>query len=340
MKKFFPPTLLLFFATGLPAFASVSVSSPANAADVSSPFTLSANAFTCSSQPVSTIGYSLDNSAEASIVNGTSLNAQVSTGAGSHTVHVKAWGNQGAACDTDVAVTVGGGVSASVIPAPSASTNISNLESLNNWTSIFDSGTGAGSASGSTGLVSSPSQSGHARAFTTRFSNSGGTRYTVSFGDDNTSTNFLYDGWVYLDQSSSQIANLELDLNQTMENGQTALFGFQCDGYTSTWDYTKNAGTPTAPKDQWVHSGAYCNPRGWSINTWHHVQVSYSRDDSGNITYRSVWLDGAQQDINATVNSAFALGWAPALTTNLQVDGLGAGGSPTVYLDNLTVYRW
>jgi len=338
MKKFPPPTLLLFVAAGLPAFASVTVNSPANAADVSSPFTLSANAFTCSSQPVSTIGYSLDNSADASIVNGTSLNAQVSAGDGPHTVHVKAWGNQGAACDTDVAVTITGGVSASLVPA--LSPNVSNIESLNNWTSIFDSATGAGSASGSTSIVSSPSQSGHARAFTTRFTNSGGARYSVSFGDNNTSTNFLYDGWVYLDKSSSQIANLELDINQTMENGQTALFGFQCDGYTSTWDYTKNAGTPTAPKDQWVHSRAYCNPRTWSIDTWHHLQISYSRDDSGNITYQSVWLDGAQQNINATVNSAFALGWPPALTTNVQVDGLGASGSPTIYLDNLTVYRW
>ena len=32
-------------------------------------------------------------------------------------------------------------------------------------------------------------------------------------------------------------------MNQTMENGQTVIFGFQCDGYTSTWDYTRNAGT-------------------------------------------------------------------------------------------------
>ena len=33
-----------------------------------------------------------------------------------------------------------------------------------------------------------------------------------------------------------------MDLNQTMANGQTALFGFQCDGYTSTWDYTEERG--------------------------------------------------------------------------------------------------
>ena len=338
MKKLFSLSLLLAAPAVLPAFAGVTISSPGNGADVSSPFTLSAGASTCSSQPVSAIGYSFDNSTETSVVDGSSLNVQVSAGSGSHTLHVKAWGNGGAACDSDVAITVTGGPNASVVPAVSA--NVSSIESLSNWISVFDSATGLGTATGSTSIVSSPSQSGHARAFNTTFSNSGGTRYSVSFGDDETSTNVFYDGWVYLDKSSSQIANLELDMNQTMSNGQTALFGFQCDGYTSTWDYTKNAGTPTAPKDQWVHSGAYCNPRSWSINTWHHVQVYYSRDDSGNITYHSVWLDGAQQDINATVNSAFALDWAPSLTTNLQVDGLGSGGSPTVYLDNLVISRW
>jgi hypothetical protein len=70
------------------------------------------------------------------------------------------------------------------------------------------------------------------------------------------------------------------------------------------------------------------------------VQAGYSRDDSGNVTYESVWFDGVQSAINATVPSSFALGWAPVLLTNLQVDGSGSSGSSTVYLDDLTVYRW
>ena len=72
----------------------------------------------------------------------------------------------------------------------------------------------------------------------------------------------------------------------------------------------------------------------------HHVQIQFSRDSHGNVTYRSVWFDGAEQEINATVPSAFALGWGPALLTNFQVDGIGGSGSAIVYLDNLTVYRW
>jgi hypothetical protein len=80
--------------------------------------------------------------------------------------------------------------------------------------------------------------------------------------------------------------------------------------------------------------------RKWSTYTWHHVQVLYSHDESGVVTYKSVWLDGVEQDINATVSSAFALGWAPTLLTNFQVDGLGASGTSTIIMDNLNVYRW
>jgi hypothetical protein len=130
-------------------------------------------------------------------------------------------------------------------------------------------------------------------------------------------------------------------MNQVVSNGQTVIFGFQCDGWSGTWDYTINTGTPEKPTDKWMHSPQSCNPRQWTTDTWHHIQLSYSRDNSGNVTYKSVWLDGVEQDINMTGPSAFALGWNPALLTNFQVDGAtSTAGSATVYLDNLTVYRW
>ncbi len=336
MKLFSSVFLILLLSTAS-GFATVIVTKPSSGTEVTSPFSLLANASTCSSQPVVSMGYSLDNSTDTTVVSGTDLNAQASAGNGPHTLHVKAWGNKGAGCVSDVAINVSGAATASVVPSDAAS--ISNIESLGNWIAANDSATG-GTAKGSMSIVSSPSQSGHAREFVTSFGNSGGERYSVSFGDDESSTNFLYDTWVYLTNTSSKIANLEMDLNQTMANGQTVIFGFQCDGYSSTWDYTKNAGSPTSPNDQWVHSSAYCNPRAWSINTWHHVQISYSRDESGNITYHSVLLDGAQSNINATVNSAFALGWAPVLLANFQVDGLGPSGTSSVYLDNMTITRW
>jgi hypothetical protein len=315
---------------------AVSVGSPSNGASVTSPFTLSASAPTCGGNPTAAMGYSFDNSPNNTFVYATSINTAVSGANGSHVLHVKAWGSGGGACDTDVALNITAPANAAVVPSTAIS--VANIDNLGNWIDSNDSAAG-GSSTGAMALVGSPSLTGSAREFYTTYANNGNERYYVSFGDDNVSTNFLYDTWVYIQSPSTSLANIEMDMNQTMPNGQTAIFGFQCDGWNDTWDYTMNKGTPQAPIDTWVKSNQYCNPRTWSTNTWHHVQVAYERDNSGNITYQSVWLDDVQQPINATVNSAFALGWAPTLLTNFQVDGIGSG-SATLYMDDLTVYRW
>jgi hypothetical protein len=189
-------------------------------------------------------------------------------------------------------------------------------------------------------MVTSPSLSGHSRKFVTKFTNSGDERYSSSFGDDVNATNFIYDAEVYFAGSTGQVANLEMDLNQVTSNGQTVIYGFQCAGGSGKWEYTENRGTPTKYDDHWVASGASCNVRNWSANTWHHVVVSYSRNSSGKVTYHSVWLDGKQSAINVTVPSSFALGWGKTMSANFQIDGHGSSGTVTVYLDRLTIYRW
>jgi hypothetical protein len=316
---------------------AVNVTSPSNGVNVTSPFTLNATAPSCGKNQTSAMGYSLDGSTSTTIVDGPSINASITAANGPHILHVKAWGNGGGSCDTDVIISVTAPANAAVVPTGAIS--VSAIQALSNWQAVNDTGA-SGSSTGTDSLVASPAYSGTARQFVTNFTSGGNERYYVFFGDDTESTNFLYDTWVYLTGSSSQLANLEMDMNQTMLNGQTAIFGFQCDGYGSTWDYTANKGTPQNPVVTWVKSNASCNPRNWSINTWHHVQISYSRDDAGDITYNAVWLDDVQQNIDATVNSAFALGWAPALLTNFQIDGLGPSGTTTVYMDDLTIYRW
>lgn len=338
MKIFF--SFLICVAFAAPALASVSVSSPGKGETVSSPFSLSASASPCSNQPISAMGYSLDNSTSTTVVHSTYVSAKVSTSAGSHTLHVKSWGNKGAVCVTDVAIKVTSSTTLSALSIPSSASSNSSLQLLGNWKGERDSGAGSGSASGSTSLVGSPARSGGGtRAFASKFTSNGAMRYHVSFGDDTQATHFVYDAWVYLTSSAGSIANLEMDMNQVMPNGQTVIYGFQCDGYSSTWDYTANAGTPQKPSDVWRHTSVSCNPRNWSRNAWHHVQVEYSRDSTGHVTYSAVTLDGARHVINATVLSAFALGWSPTLLTNFQVDGLGSG-SNTVYLSDLKISRW
>jgi FlaG/FlaF family flagellin (archaellin) len=115
-----------------PALASVTVNSPATGSDVSSPFKLEATASTCSSQGVSSMGYSLDSSSDTTVVDGTEVNATVAAGAGSHTIHVKAWGDKGSSCVEDVTVTVGtAATSTSLVPSDAKS--VSSIQAMGNW---------------------------------------------------------------------------------------------------------------------------------------------------------------------------------------------------------------
>ena len=213
------------------------------------------------------------------------------------------------------------------------------VQLLPDWRMKHDPGT-PGSSTGAMAVVSDPSLSGQAQQFYTTFTGSGGELYSLTYGNDSAPENFVYDAQVWIDEGS-KIVNLEMDNNQVIPNGDTVIYAFQCSGNAKVWEYSSNAGTPTAPVVTWLRSSAPCNPANWTTNTWHHVQISYSRDNVGNVTYHSAWLDGVESPINETVNSDFTLGWAAGtLVTNFQVDGAGASGSATLYLDNLTIYRW
>lgn len=322
----------------LPSLAQVVVYSPVNGSSIQSPFTLSATADTCSSETVVAIGYSLDSSPDSTALSGDSILTTVETSTGPHTINLMAWGDAGGFCVTNVPVIVTS-TGGNCPPIPANAIGVGSLQTLSNWIGARDAAV-KGGAKGSMKVVSSPSLSGTAREFNTSYTDNGDERYSVSFGDDAVSKNFFYDGWVYFKDSAADIANLELDMNQVLANGQTVIYGVQCDGNSGTWDYTINAGTPQHQIDRWVHTTTPCNPGTWSVNTWHHVQISYFRDDVGNVTYNSAWLDGVQQPLNATALSAAALGWSQDLVTNFEVDGNHGSGKSTVYLDNLIIYRW
>jgi hypothetical protein len=317
----------------------ITVSSPENGSSVSSPFSLVAKAATCNGEAVSSLGYSLDSSSSTTLINGTSVDTPVTAASGGHTLHVKSWGKSGASCSASVSITVSGTTAAtSAVTAPASAKAVSSVQTLSGWSATRDTAM-SGSASGSTAVVTSPTLSGHARKFSAHYSGSGGMRYSKAFGDDRTSTSFLYDGWVYIPSGTGSIANIEMDLNQTMTNGDTVIFGFQCDGYKGKWDYSVNHGTAASPKGAWVSTSVACNPSSWSRSHWHHVQISYSRTSGGTITYKSVTLDGTTHTINKSAFNARKLGWGSSIVTNFQIDGRGSG-TATVYLDKLVVSRW
>ena len=273
------------------------------------------------------------------MIQGQTIDQDVDSSSGTHTLHVKSWGNA-TVCVEDVKITVTSGTSSggsSVVP--SFAKEVSHIQALSGWKAQHDTG-GSGSSSGSTAMVSSPSLYGGTRGYEISFSSGGDERYSVSFSDDTSAENFFYDAWVYLDSSGSSIANLEFDVNQVMADGKTVLVGVQCDGYTGRWDYTVNTGSASNVKPHWAgKSGTSCNPRSWARNKWHHVQYSFSRNSSGYIDYKYVWLDGQQISINTTAFGAADLGWGPIINTQFQIDGMGSG-TVKAYLDNLTISRW
>ncbi len=323
------------------ALAQTTVVSPTNGEQVGSPFTLNMWATYCSSRPVTAVGYSLDNSPNTSSWPTWYIDGPVAAPSGWHTLHVKVWNNGGGVCVTDISIDVTtptGSSGASVVPASAVA--VSSIQTLDDWVAVHDGGT-PGSSSGATSLVSSPSLSGAARLFANQFNDFGGERYSAQFGDDTSAQNFFYDTWVYIANNANGFSNLEFDLDQTMSNGETVIMGFQCDSWIDRWDYAVNGGSPTQSWDTWLHSYAPCNVHAWGANQWHHVQIYFSHNTSGWVTYHSVWLDGTEQDLNFTVFSGYALGWAPVLLTNFQIDGDSSGTTwGNVYLDELTVYRW
>jgi len=328
-------TVLLFVSTAIPSIASVIINAPANGSTVKSPFSLSAYTSLCSGQQVSTTGYSLDNSPDTRIFNAPAITTTVSAPTGGHTLHVKAWGVSGAHCVTDVAIIVS---TSSIVPSSAAS--VSSIQTFGGWYSIHDGGT-PGSSSGWSAVTSSPSRTGAARKFAMTYKYFGGQRYSISFGDDEAATNFILDTWIYLPAGDTGLKNLELDMNQVISTGATVLYGMQCDGWTGNWAYTANVGSASSPRPSWIKaSGTSCNPRHWKQYTWHHVQASISRNNSGWVTYHAVWLDGVETQLNATVYAAANLGWGPAVTTQFQVDGYGSSGHVTAYLDHLKISMW
>lgn len=323
--------------------SNISVSTPTSGQHVVSPFPISADGYSCQGRSVQSLGYSFDHGDTTLFRGQSSIDVKASTSAGTHTLKVKAWNTSGAVCVDEIPITVtqvtdDAAANSSIVP--STAHKVSHIEVLKSWKSQNDSAV-SGWSDGTMSVVSSPSHSGAARKFYTRYYHYGAERYSTTFDDNRTSRNFFYDAWVYIVSPSSDISNLEFDINQTMSNGNTVIFGVQCDGWSGKWAYTRNAGSPSNPQPDWVNSSAPCNPRTWSTGKWHHVQMLYSRNDSGTVTYKYAWLDGNRETIWATVPDAFRLGWGSEITTQFQVDGHNVGnGESTVYLDDVTISRW
>lgn len=84
----------------------VQVTAPLNGTTVPSSFLLQASAPTCGGQNTSSMAYSFDSETDHLLSGATSINQTVSDPAGNHILRVKAWGNGGAFCETNLNITI------------------------------------------------------------------------------------------------------------------------------------------------------------------------------------------------------------------------------------------
>lgn len=232
-----------------------------------------------------------------------------------------------------------GSGSASATTNVLVATSSGNLDGAADWQAAHDAAT-PGESRGSSVYPTTVPPYDDAREFYMTYSAHGGERFSLRFGSSASATEFVYDTYIYF-ANPSEVQNVEMDINQVMSNGQTVIFGTQCSSNSGTWEYTTAVMVDGEQKPHWNASNIPCNPKTWTANSWHHVQIASSRDSSGNVTYDWVNLDGtASTFANATGPSALSLGWSLGdLSLNFQLDGASeVSGSITAYIDDLTIY--
>ena len=339
------------------AFASnITIASPLSGATTTSPIRVKAHNVGCNGLTPTAFGFSIDNSTTTTMgATANDLDFQnVSVSTGKHLIHYKAWIHGGICPVVDEPITVAaaagtggsgtgssgsgssgsGSVSSSI---PSYAVASADLDAASNWQGEHDSGT-PGSSKGSTVFPAITPVYDDAREFYMTYSGRGGERWHNSFRNDSTSTHFALDTYVYV-VNPDQLANLELDLNQVMSNGQTVIFGTQCSTYSGTWEWTYYANGGF----HWHASNVPCKTINWTKNTWHHIQIGFHRDNSGYVTHDWVEFDGVRSAFTgASASSAKALGWAKgSQILNIQMDGYSkSSGSIKAYFHKTTFYEW
>jgi hypothetical protein len=374
LTSLFFATLLALMFSQLALASKITIASPVNGTHVSSSIWVRAHNVGCEGLRPIAFGYSIDNSRTIAWgVTAYDIDAtKVPVGAGTHAIHFKSWTSKGRCpvANTTFSTTpprVSSPPPPVVTPPlppvvtpplppvvtpplppvvtppapglgliPSDAIWSANLDGATRWAGEQDAAM-PGSARGSTVYPATTPLGDDAREFYMTYSSRGGVRWHVSFAKDDSATHFVYDTFVYL-TDPSQVANIELDMNQVISDGRTVIFGTQCSTYSKTWEYTIVSGGT-----HWKPSNIACNPQNWAANTWHHIQIASHRNDGGMVTYDWVTFDETHSDFNnATGNSAEELGWAKGtLLLNFQLDGAVKGsGAITAYVHKMTVLRW
>ncbi len=318
------------------AAVSVTVTTPSNNQQVSSPFTLAANA----SGTITGWQVYLDGVSVYSAGRTNSINATISGATGTHQLVTRAWDSSGAYGDVTEQITItsgggGGGGGGNGLPTPPGNAIwYNNIQNRGNWSWCHDPGCAGGSGRGSYWMAqhqSSPSRTGSSM----EFFNSGvwaNALFWQKVGANNNVHNFLWDFWIYLDGNSQTAGQaLEFDAFQFV-GGYNYMIGSQCDygaGKWDTWDETSG---------HWDHSSITCSK--FSPNSWHHIQW-YITTNTGShtYTYKVLVVDGHSYTVNIT-HSAKNLHWGDNIGVQWQLDVNATGQGYHEWVDSASLAIW
>jgi hypothetical protein len=316
------------------AAINVSVTSPGDGSQVSSPFTLSANAST----NYSITGWKvyLDGQVVYSAGQTRSISTSLNASSGSHRLVTRAWDSSGAYDDMTVNITVsgGGGGGGGLPDPPPGSLVISHIEDRGGWRSCHDPGCAGGSGRGSYWMAqfqSSPSRDGSS----VEFYNSGVWANALWYnhvGAHNDKRNFLLDFWFRLDDASRSAAqSLEFESFQ-FTGGWNYMMGSQCSFGSGWWDTWEES------TGHWMHTNVPCTR--FTTNTWHHVQWYITTDHSSHTyTYHTLVVDGHSYPINTT-RHAKDLNWGDNSGAQWQLDVNATGQGYHMWVDQATLTMW
>jgi hypothetical protein len=332
--------LCLVAMLGASAFATVNVQTPSNGSQVGSPVPYVATATSTCNKGVASMGIYTAPGVLAYVVQGASLNTNLTLNPGKYATVVQEWDNCGGATKTPINITVSGG--------GGGGNTFYNLQNdTGGWTGYAllptsynicgnCKDTGPQATWSWTPNISNPSKSGSSTHTTiggqTHFADILWNNHLI--GDFSSQGmpdsdhkivpslhNFTYDVWFYAPNVELAQA-LEFDINQ-FENGKSFIWGHECrvaGGHE--WDTWNQAG-------YWVPSGFGCNP----VNGWNHLVIKAERTSDDHLLFQSVTLNGTQNNINR-YDSPTSRNWY-GVTINYQIDGNSKQQPYDIYLDEL-----
>jgi hypothetical protein len=322
------------------AQSGVYVTAPSNNSTVNSPANYTATATSTCSKGVASMGVYVNNQL-IYVVQGATLNTQISLSPGSQHTVVEEWDYCGGASYTPINVTV-----------QQVGTVLSNLQGSGGWNSWGELAPVYDICSPCSGVnwsmwehQGSPSLSGNA----SRFNIGGSIPYSdvlwslPVLGQNTTQNvpdtghtllptlhNFTYDTSFFVTNAAvTQVQ--EFDINLYM-NGAGMIWGNQCNNLGGgVWDIWDNVNA------KWVSTGFACT---LINNGWNHVTIQVQRGSGNTVIYQSITMNGVTMNINKTFPPfSVPSGWW-GMTLNYQMDGNFQQASNSTYLDNFNFTYW